>query len=319
MSASKKSTKSSQKATPPKRLVDFSEVEASGEDWEAFARDFLAAEGFAIESPPDRGADGGKDLLVSERLSGTYSKYPFRWLVSCKHFASSGRAVSPKDEINLLERLRAFRADGFLGFYSTTPTSGLGNQLRALRDSHDLRDYKIFDARLIENHLVRIGYSHLLLRYFPVSYRSIKPLHRLTDEYRPLSCAACGDDILKKLHLRSYDALVGIARRREGGKDYIVDVYWACKGRCDRAVSSVWHGKRVMTGWEDISDLVIPAWYVRWCLTIMSRLRNGYDVYEDKAYDRMKYLIVALGQRVFREQTEEEMARLKVLIEMPML
>jgi hypothetical protein len=39
------------------------EVSADGEDWELFAQDFLREFGFSIESQPDRGPDGGKDLL----------------------------------------------------------------------------------------------------------------------------------------------------------------------------------------------------------------------------------------------------------------
>ena len=53
-----------------KTMIDFKEIPADGEVWEMFARDFLAETGFQIETPPDRGADGGKDLLVTERLVG---------------------------------------------------------------------------------------------------------------------------------------------------------------------------------------------------------------------------------------------------------
>ena len=34
--------------------------------------------GFFIESPPDRGPNRGKDLLVTEELSGHLGKYKFR-------------------------------------------------------------------------------------------------------------------------------------------------------------------------------------------------------------------------------------------------
>jgi hypothetical protein len=58
-------------------LIDFSEIPDSGEEWESFSRDFLVELGYAVDSPPDRGADGGKDLLVVEQLKGTLNRYPF--------------------------------------------------------------------------------------------------------------------------------------------------------------------------------------------------------------------------------------------------
>jgi hypothetical protein len=51
-------------------MIDFSEISDDGEEWELFARDFLAQEGYKILSEPDRGPDGRKDLLVSETYKG---------------------------------------------------------------------------------------------------------------------------------------------------------------------------------------------------------------------------------------------------------
>src|SRR5689334_6215141 len=99
-------------------MIDFKEIPQDGEYWELFARDFLTELGFTIETSPDRGADGGKDFLVLEALKGNLNTYNFRWLVSCKHFANSGKSVQFGDEPDIADRLAAFGADGFLGFYS---------------------------------------------------------------------------------------------------------------------------------------------------------------------------------------------------------
>jgi hypothetical protein len=303
---------------PDDRVVDFKEVHADGEDWEAFARDFLVALGFTIESPPDRGADGGKDILVLEQLQGRVSSYGFRWLVSCKHFAHSGRAVSEIDEPNILERMRDFRADGFMGFYSTLPTAALNTRLRSLRNNAEIRDYKIFDARLIENQLLQIGYSQLMMQFLPDSYRRARPRHLLLSEYVPLKCHTCGIDLIEELDRKEYSALVGFGRRPNDGDGptHIEEVYWACKGPCDEAIERRLHQKGLVAGWEDISDLVIPVWYLRWFLTIMNRMRDGRDVYSDDAYDNEKQFLIALGQKVFRDLTAEDRARLGELFEL---
>src|SRR5258707_8268035 len=103
-------------------LIDFAEIR-TGEVWELFAAQYLKEIGFTIESEPGRGSDGGKDLIVTEHLEGYLTKQHFRWLVSYKHFARSGKSVGADDEQNILERVKQFGADGFLGFYSTLASS----------------------------------------------------------------------------------------------------------------------------------------------------------------------------------------------------
>jgi hypothetical protein len=147
-------------------MIDFQEIQ-NGETWELFARDFLTELGFYIESSPDRGSDAGKDLIVSEELKGNLGLCKFRWLVSCKNNAVSGKSVNEEDEKNILERIESFEADGFIGVYSTLPSSALNTRLNKLRDNLKVKDFRIFDYKLIENHLIRVGYSTLLLRYFP--------------------------------------------------------------------------------------------------------------------------------------------------------
>ena len=44
-------------------MIDYCEIPSDGEIWELFARDLLEELGFIIESGPDRGADGGKDIF----------------------------------------------------------------------------------------------------------------------------------------------------------------------------------------------------------------------------------------------------------------
>ena len=137
------------------KMIDYTEIPYNSDLWELFARDFLQKLGFHIESPPDRGADGGKDMLVTEEIQGPVFKGRFRWLVSCKHYATSGKAVNETDdEPNILERMKSFKAGGFLGFYSTLASAGLNTRLRQLRENENIEQYRVFDHKLIENYLV---------------------------------------------------------------------------------------------------------------------------------------------------------------------
>lgn len=302
-------------------MIDFTEIPYDSDDWELFARDFLTELGFTIESPPDRGPDQGKDMLVLETVSGKLHHYTFRWLVSCKHFATSGNAVNEsKDEPNILERMRAFQADGFLGFYSTIVSSGLNTRLRELRARGDIRDYQIFDHKRIENYLIRLGFSRIFTRYLPESAKNLRPLHKVLDEYVPIACDVCGKDLLEALYRDNYSGLVAQVEVTDSasGVTTVERMYFACKGKCDKQMEEAcWNEFKTPAGWKDLSDIVIPADFLRWIMATFNRLRSGEYRYTDAAFEKEKQLIMALSQKVFREMTERERERVRDLIRLP--
>ncbi|MDH5561990.1 MAG: restriction endonuclease [Deltaproteobacteria bacterium] len=300
-------------------MIDFKEVDYEGDSWELFARDFLEEVGFFIESTPDRGPDGGKDLLVSEELKGKLNKYRFRWLVSCKHFATSGRSVAEKDEPNILERLSSFGADGFIGFYSTVPSSGLNTRLNDLKKELKIKDFRIFDQKIIENYLIRIGYSKLIMRYLPESYKIVKPLHKVLDEYIPLTCEVCGKDLLEALYRENYKGIIAQASDLdEKGVEHVKKVYCACKGACDKQLrDSIYKKYKLTTSWKDISDLAIPLEFLRYVISAINQLHDGEYHYEKDAFEKEKQIIISLAQKVLRETTEKEKERVVSLMSFP--
>src|ERR1035441_784324 len=120
-------------------ILDFKEIPQANipngeqDQFELFARDFLVYQGFEVVEDPSRGNDGGKDMVVCETRAGVTGSTNVRWLVSCKHFAPSGRSVGADDEANVVERVAQHGCNGFLGVYSTVPSSGLADRLVALR------------------------------------------------------------------------------------------------------------------------------------------------------------------------------------------
>jgi hypothetical protein len=136
--------------------------------FELFAREFLFAEGFKIVEHPDRGADGGRDIIVEEERLGPGGTNVVRWLVSCKHKAHSGASVGPSDEQNVRDRLGTHRCHGFIAFYSTLPSSGLAQTLSALPPSHE---YLQLDGEAIERKLLDSSRGRVLAaRYTPRSF-----------------------------------------------------------------------------------------------------------------------------------------------------
>ena len=298
-------------------MIDFKEIDSEGEKWELFARDYLEEAGFFIEMPPDRGADGGKDMLVTEEIKGKLHRDKFRWLVSCKHFAHSNKSVNENDhEKNILERLRGFRADGFIGFYSTLASAGLNNRLAQLKSEKHVRDYRIFDHKLIENHLLAKGYSNIILRYFPESYKKIRPIHNIIDEYIALNCDHCGKDLLEALYYDGRKALVAqVSTIDNDGIWHISETYFACKGECDKVLSKIaWNKYQTSTSWKDLYDLAMPNQYLRWILSTINQLASGRYIYSDESLNKEKLLIIALSQKIFREASEKEKEHLRELL-----
>lgn len=124
-------------------VLDFKEIPeahlATGlqDTFEFFAREFLEFMGFKIISSPDRGADGGVDLIVEQ---------------------------------NIIDRLRTHNCDAFLGFYSTIPSSGLTTNLEGFRSNSNV-EYFIYDKELIERHLLNSSEGiSMARRFFPLSY-----------------------------------------------------------------------------------------------------------------------------------------------------
>jgi hypothetical protein len=299
-------------------MMDFAEIPDDGEIWELFARDFLQELDFFIETPPDRGPDAGKDMLVVEQLNGRLGNYKFRWLVSCKHNANAKKkpSVQEKHELNILERLKAFNADGFIGFYSTIPAAGLNTRLKELRDNKDIKDYKFFDHKLIESYLLTMGFSGLLMRYFPESYKVVKPLHFVfDDEYLPLECPVCKRDLLEAMYTQERMSIIAFEQHINYREDtsYVEDVFWACKEECDSILQDRF--EKHYFYYNELSDMTIPRIFLEALFIFSDSLRSGKRVYSDQAFKKLKYVIAALSQKALREMTKNEKKRVQEIID----
>ncbi|MGL4668724.1 MAG: restriction endonuclease, partial [Saezia sp.] len=155
-------------------VLDFKEIsEAKGggdrqDNFELFARDFFAYKGLKIIEEPNRGADGGKDLIVEETRYGAVGSSTLRWLVSCKHYAHSGSSVSPQIEFNIRDRVEKEGCHGFIAFYSTLPSASLSNILNGLKKIEvQIYDYEKIEAELLKS----IEGKTIAQRYFPGSFK----------------------------------------------------------------------------------------------------------------------------------------------------
>jgi hypothetical protein len=303
--------------------IDFREIPAAhlntGDQdlFELFARDFFEALGFKIIEGPGRGIDRGRDLIIAESVSGTLSKQEKKWLVSIKHKAHSGNSVSDQDELDPIGRVRKHKADGFIGFYSTLPSSGLDDTFSRIKSDVDVYCYD--RARIEECLLTRLELASVCQRYFPESYKKWSDRDRqavlLFDEISPLECCACEKNIL----LEEGNIVFVQTVDNETAVSTILDLYWACKGDCDdslvRDATLKFSPKIITTSWEDIDDLRIPLLFVRWIMTFLNQLRKANVIYSDTAFAKHRQFILLLSQVVLKPTSAERMDRLKLLLE----
>jgi hypothetical protein len=304
-------------------LLDFKEIpKANGGDgsqdaFELFARDFFDTLGFQIEEDPDRGADGGRDLIIIEKRTGTLGDSLIKWLVSCKHKAHSGTSVLENDEEDIAGRVEQFHCDGFIGFYSTIPSAGLSKKIKSLKDRYEIR---VFDHEKIEKILLEnTGCESLIKRYFPESYDKQVPKvgpSMIYAKYYPLKCEVCGKDLIKKGAADNYEGLVALVQDMDYLKAIrITQVYCACKGRCDYIMQSRCMGNGV-TSWEDISDLTIPSQFLKWVMKILNQIQAGRVIYTDAAFKQIKTVTLDIAQVAMRQPSVKEMQRVKELDEL---
>ncbi|QTE30357.1 restriction endonuclease [Pengzhenrongella sicca] len=118
-------------------MLDFAELGGSGRKLEQLVRELLLQRGFDPQWS-GVGPDGDRDLTFIERGSDLLGSKPRKWLVSCKDFSASGRAVGVDEANGVLEQVRHHAAQGFLLVCTTHPTASLVTRLESLeRESSD--------------------------------------------------------------------------------------------------------------------------------------------------------------------------------------
>lgn len=298
-------------------ILDFTEISQANisngkqDTFEMFARDFFLELGFNIIEGPDRGADNGRDLIIEEKQKGIIGETTVKWLVSCKHLAHSGNSVTPSTEFNINDRIKSNNADGFIGFYSTLPSSGLQANLK------NISNIKIFDSELIEKIIIENNMKNIFKRYFPISLEKYETnehkISNVLDKYSPLNCKTCNKDLLEK-DIQGLNLICFIEKYDENNVCHIHDIYWSCKGNCDDEMNYFYEKKGFSQGsWEDISDLIIPTKFIEWICAIFNNMRDGDIIFSDEAFEKLKYFIISISQLTLKNTTEEKKDRIRLL------
>lgn len=306
-------------------ILDFKEIPEAHRNsglqdtFEMFARDFLEFMGYKIIVGPDRGADGGRDLLVQEKRSGVGGETTIKWLVSCKHKAHSGNSVSPSDEKNIYDRVISNNCNGFIGCYSTLASSGLNSLLCGMKDKFEIQ---IFDKEKIEGNLLHSSRGlEIADRYFHNSlakWRKEDPSPAEIFHEKPsLRCKVCQKELLDE----DDNGVITIWQKREEQENkplHIEYIFWTCRGNCDAVLARYIRSKNqnVYDGWEDISDVMMPIIFIKWIMTIMNEQKSGVT-YSDEAFKNLKEFLLVIFPYISKHPTKKQVERARELSTIP--
>jgi hypothetical protein len=146
-------------------MLDFRELSKDGTDLERLTREIFVNEGYEVHWT-GKGADGGRDLIVIERVKGPLSDFERKWLVQCKHKAHSGQSIGKSEADSLITDSERIKATGYLMVCTTALSSGL---IQAYKEISDNRELKIqyWDEVRLEDRLLKPCNFHLINQFFP--------------------------------------------------------------------------------------------------------------------------------------------------------
>lgn len=309
-------------------ILDFKEIpqanqgDGTQDTFELFARDFLEILGYEIIQHPDRGADGKKDIIVRESRIGVSGVSYVKWLVSCKHYARSGKSVSDIDEPNILDRVSVHECNGFLGLYSTIPATSLGKNFEGLRNKIEIQS---FDRERIEKILFESPQGlKLASRYFPVSFTKYslenpKPVKIFSDDLT-INCEYCNSNLLseEKKGLGMFVLLQKVVEDEEGMFYFheYENAYFSCKGNCDRILQNKYlQDNSYIDNWVDVSDFLTPTGFIKKVMSWLNSIVIDKQKIEGEAFDKLKKLLLNTFPYISREQTTEEKERIKMYLQ----
>lgn len=164
-------------------LIDFTELISAvpGEGLQELTRHL----GKNLELSPEwsgRGADGGRDLLFTDTLTGKISHEKLRWLVSCKDKSKSGDSVSERDlPTSIKDKLLQHNAQGFLLVTTTTVSTGAKQLLDSLDKPIELGIHiAVWDSSELIRLLLKSENEACLKQFLPESYQRVKGISNNT-------------------------------------------------------------------------------------------------------------------------------------------
>tara|TARA_R110002124_G_scaffold65824_1_gene179894 strand:- start:2236 stop:3252 length:1017 start_codon:yes stop_codon:yes gene_type:complete len=215
------------------KMIDYRELPEDGIKFEQLTREIFIRENYETYWT-GIGPDGGRDLIIIEKLTGNLSNSERKWLVSCKHTANAGkngRSVGINELGNPVADCQAIKAEGYILVCSTYPSSSVVNRLEEIENNQNIIT-KIWDGVEIEKRLLNPNTFGLIHTFFPKSSKDYK--WKIYNEYSPSFWSAGFKDYFFYLssrdaniypNLKGIETIISLLERIDINKDKGRDSY----------------------------------------------------------------------------------------------
>lgn len=152
--------------------LDFTDFPENGSEFERMVQELLQTMGLHAERVglgPDQGADIIAEEVIFDRLG---TKQVRRYVVQCKHFAHSGKAVGRSDVTEIRDTIEHHEANGYVLVTSTDVTTSLKQRIQQIRSTQPSWSIQIWDRTTLEQRLAT--HPVLIAKYFPKRLRRVK-------------------------------------------------------------------------------------------------------------------------------------------------
>ena len=191
-------------------VIDLKEI-PNDHAFENFCMHLLDEMGLHIPVQPAVGPDGGRDIICEE--PSRFGSRGYRWLVSCKHYAHSGRSVGVSDDAAHANKLVEHGCNGFMFFFSTPFSEGFRTSVDKVCNQINSQS-RIFNCYEIEKILLSSPRFYPLIRqYLPNSHDRLIGL---------INKEECCDFCMPQ------DALYALYTRNENDNSVNYEVYGDC-------------------------------------------------------------------------------------------
>lgn len=127
---------------------------------------------------------------------------------------------------------------------------------------------------------------------------------------KPLHCEYCGQNVFEIPKTSLVCSILDVENNT------IIDVYVACKGKCDKILRKVKLKHNCIDRWVEISELINPLLYLRMISRCMYDWQAGIRITEE-AFKKYLTILMLAAPYVMRKPTDNEIEHADMLIGLP--
>ena len=155
-------------------------------------------------------------------------------------------------------------------------------------------------------------------RYFPNSFRQYQLENptpaKIFDGDSELICECCVKNLLLESEHLNYVLLKEEDFENGSYQERYKDMYFACRGNCDKTIKRLYQEKGLYDSeWDSIDELCNPSIWISKIMAFLNGIQHKHNL-DNIAFEKMKKLFINTYPYVARHLTQKERERVKTLL-----